>query len=274
MYRVVWSRGCAEPSNPLRMSLRQTVRFSSHPAARWARGLYYLPEKMSLPAPRVLVRPMLAVYLGLRGAIHFVRRVFIAEPLFKAYCQSYGRGLHTGIFVQWIQGKGDIVTGDDVRFDGKMSIKFAARYTDRPRLVVGSRTGLGHGCALTIGKAIVIGEDCRIAGNVTMFDSPGHPLDPEKRAAGEAAADEDVRPIRIGNNVWIGSGATIFPGVTIGDNSVVSMGAMVMMDVPPNTLVGGNPARSMKSLSKPVEVESRRREASNVDGTQLLNKGE
>jgi acetyltransferase-like isoleucine patch superfamily enzyme len=67
---------------------------------------------------------------------------------------------------------------------------------------------------------------------------------------GAAALDEEVRPVRIGNNVWIGANSIIFPGVTIGDNSVIAMGSSVMTNVPPDTVVGGNPARSMKSLAK------------------------
>ena len=231
------------------MSLRNAIRFSDRPSARWARRAYYLPGRISLPAPRFVVRSMLAIYLGIRSCIHFFRRVFIAEPLFKAYCHSYGSDLHTGIFVHWIQGKGRIILGDNVRFDGKSSFKFAARYTPHPTLRVGSRTGFGHGCSFTVGKAIVIGEDCRIASNVTMFDAPGHSLDPEKRRQGQPSDDEEVRPITIGNNVWIGVGAVICPGATIGDNSVIAMGATVMANVPPNTLAGGNPARSIKSLA-------------------------
>lgn len=84
---------------------------------------------------------------------------------------------------------------------------------------------------------------------MTMFDAPGHSLDPEKRKEGQPSDDEEVRPITIGNNVWIGSGAVICPGATIGDNSVIIMGATVMANVPPNTMVGGNPARSIKSLA-------------------------
>jgi maltose O-acetyltransferase len=66
--------------------------------------------------------------------------------------------------------------------------------------------------------------------------------------AGEPARYEDVRPITVGDNVWIGTGAIIFPGVTIGDNSVVSTGSVVMTDVPANVIVAGNPARKIATL--------------------------
>jgi acetyltransferase-like isoleucine patch superfamily enzyme len=85
---------------------------------------------------------------------------------------------------------------------------------------------------------------------VALFDVSGHPADPAERLAGKPAPLEEVRPITIGDNVWIGSGAVIYPGVMIGDNSIVSMGAVVMSSVPANTVVAGNPARQIRSLAR------------------------
>jgi NDP-sugar pyrophosphorylase family protein len=232
------------------MISRKTIRFSQHPVARMMRHAYYLPGQLSIPGPRIVFSGFQIVYLSGRSVIHFLRRVFIAEPLFKSYCYSYGKRLHTGIFVHWIQGNGHIILGDDVRFDGKSSLTFAARYSDKPALLVGDRTGIGHACSFRVGKSIQIGNDCRIASNVTMFDAPGHPADPETRKQGGPASPEDIKPIVIGNNVWIGSRSIIFPGVTIGNNSIVAMGSSVMTNVPDDTIVGGNPARNMMSLVK------------------------
>jgi acetyltransferase-like isoleucine patch superfamily enzyme len=58
-----------------------------------------------------------------------------------------------------------------------------------------------------------------------------------------------AKPIVIERNVWIAAGATIIGGVTIGENSVVAAGSVVTKDVPPNTLVGGNPARVIRSIA-------------------------
>ena len=56
------------------------------------------------------------------------------------------------------------------------------------------------------------------------------------------------RPVHIGKNVWIGAGASVMPGVTVGDNAVIAGGAVVIKDVEPDTVVGGNPAKVIKRL--------------------------
>jgi acetyltransferase-like isoleucine patch superfamily enzyme len=71
----------------------------------------------------------------------------------------------------------------------------------------------------------------------------GHPLEPSQRRATTIG-----KPIVIERNVWIAAGATIVGGVTVGENSVVAAGSVVTKDVPLNTLVGGNPARVIRSI--------------------------
>ena len=87
-----------------------------------------------------------------------------------------------------------------------------------------------------------------ISTGVVMFDSPGHPTDPILRKAGAPANPDDVRAIQVHDNVWIGRSATVFPGVTVGEGSVVGVGALVVSDVPPYTIVAGNPARVIGRL--------------------------
>ena len=112
----------------------------------------------------------------------------------------------------------------------------------------------GNHCFANYGLIALDVAEIRIGNNV-MFGSnvqlmtPIHPLDPELRREGwEAGA-----PINIGDNVWVGSGAIILPGVTVGANSVVGAGAVVSRDVPPNVVVAGNPARVVRNLDSPVE---------------------
>jgi serine acetyltransferase len=232
------------------------IALSDHWLARFLRKTYRRVNQFSVPAPRIITSPVLSLVILVRSSYYFLRRVFIAEPLFKVYCAEYGKNLHTGIYVHWVQGKGDIALGDNVTMDGKCAIFFAARYTERPRLSIGSNTGIGHNCAFTIGKEIRIGKHCRFGSAIAIFDAPGHPADPAARLAGLPSTQDEVRPVVIGDNVWVGTGSVIFPGVTIGDGSIIAMGSIVMSNVDANTLVAGNPARKVRSLVTTPPVES------------------
>lgn len=90
---------------------------------------------------------------------------------------------------------------------------------------------------------IRFGDNCMLGPGVHIYTAT-HPLDPAERAAGK----EFGKPVTIGHNVWIGGRAVINPGVTIGDNAIIATGAVVVKDVPANTVVGGNPARVIKEL--------------------------
>lgn len=224
---------------------------------RLLRSAYRAVRGASVPAPVLIVKPILAVYVAIRGLWYVGYRILVCEPLFKAYCHQYGRRLHTGSFVHWVKGRGRIIVGDDVLLDGKISFGFAARFTEHPTLTIGDRTGIGHGCSFTVGRAITIGADCRIAGSVRFFDSNGHPADPERRRRGEPPDPDSVKPITVADNVWIGFGAIVFPGVSIGEGSVVSAGSVVLSDVPANTIVAGNPARRIGNLTNAPNAVSK-----------------
>ena len=93
-------------------------------------------------------------------------------------------------------------------------------------------------------REVYIGDHVMIGPN-TLITTVGHPLSPIGRRQYHASA----KPVRIGNDVWIGGNVTILPGVTIGNNVVVAAGAVVTNDVPDNTLVGGVPAKKIKELT-------------------------
>lgn len=107
---------------------------------------------------------------------------------------------------------------------------------------IGSNVFINQGCHFMDMGGITIGNDVLIGPRVNLV-SAGHPLSPSERRNGIVA-----KPIRIGNNVWIGAAATILPGVTIGDNAVIAAGAVVSRDIPPETVAAGVPARVMKHL--------------------------
>jgi acetyltransferase-like isoleucine patch superfamily enzyme len=245
-----------------RKSFRRYLATSGKQVPRAIRWLYRHRNSVSVPAPRIVVKPMLWIYLGLRFAVFFFRRVFIAEPLFKAYCTRYGRNLRTGIFIHWIMGKGEIIIGDDVLIDGKCSFAFASRFVDRPVLEIGSGSVISHGCSLTVGKRIAIGRNCGITGGCSIMDTSGHPVGGASRVVDQTQhnwappSSDDVQEVSIGDNVWVGQRSIIFPGVTIGEGSIISAGSVVRIKViPPYSLVAGNPAKVICRLPDAPNVE-------------------
>ncbi len=211
-------------------------------------------RSFTLPAPKVVIKPMLWLFLTVRGVYWYLRRLFIAEPLFKAYCTSVGRRVRTDIHIPYITGKGEIHVGDDVTIDGRLSVKFARRYVDRPALRIGNYCGVGSGCVFVVGKAITIGNHVLIGGNVEFRDVGGHASDPVARMEGKAANDENAQPIVVQDNVWIGAGAMLMPGTHVGEGSIVAARAVVSGNVAPYTIVAGSPARRIGKLEPPPEA--------------------
>lgn len=108
---------------------------------------------------------------------------------------------------------------------------------------VGDRTFANWGLvALDVGR-IDIGQDVQIGPNVQLLTAT-HPLDPALRRA----KWEGTAPITIGDNVWLGGGVIVCPGVSIGKNTVIGAGAVVVDDIPKNVLAVGNPARIVRQL--------------------------
>ncbi len=95
------------------------------------------------------------------------------------------------------------------------------------------------------GAKVKFGDNVFIAPNCGFYTA-GHPLDAETRNKGL----EYAYPITIGNNVWIGAGVSVLPGVTIGDNTVIGAGSVVAKDIPANVLAVGNPCRVIKQLTE------------------------
>ncbi|WP_036653302.1 sugar O-acetyltransferase [Paenibacillus pini] len=110
-------------------------------------------------------------------------------------------------------------------------------------IYVGNNFFANFDCIILDVCEVRIGDNCFLAPGVHIYTAT-HPLDPIERSSGA----EYGKPVTIGNNVWLGGGSIINPGVTIGDNVVVASGAVVTKDVPNNVVVGGNPARIIKTI--------------------------
>jgi acetyltransferase-like isoleucine patch superfamily enzyme len=124
---------------------------------------------------------------------------------------------------------------------------FPPFYTDFGKnILIGKNVFFNTGCSFQDRGGITIGDGTMIGMNVTIA-TLNHGLSLDTRNTTYPS------PVNIGENVWIGSNATILPGVTIGDNSVVAAGAVVTKDVPENTVVAGVPAKVVKKINNNLE---------------------
>jgi acetyltransferase-like isoleucine patch superfamily enzyme len=124
----------------------------------------------------------------------------------------------------------------------KSTTVFAPFHTNFGRFIsIGKNVFINHACSFLDMGGITIEDDVFIGPKVNLI-TENHPLEPGNRKA------LICKPIVIKRNAWIGAAVTILPGVTIGENAVVAAGAVVAKDVPANTIVGGVPAKIIKSI--------------------------
>lgn len=127
---------------------------------------------------------------------------------------------------------------------------FPPFYTDFGRNIhVGKNVFINSGCHFQDQGGVTIGDGALIGHNVVLA-TINHDFDPARRG------DNHPAPIVIGKHAWIGANVTITPGVTIGDGAIVAAGAVVTKDVPPMTVVGGVPAKFIRTISAEDTKES------------------
>lgn len=173
----------------------------------------------------------------IRGAWHTCTRMLAAK--------FYLRNCVTGNYVTVngrpiVDNKGEMVFGNQVCIWS--TVVQAKLYTHKHgRLTVGANTRL-NGVHIDARNSVTIGKNVRIAPYTIILDSDFHDIK-------DHFAEGKTSSVTIKDNVWIATRSTILKGVTIGENSVVAAGSVVTRDVPPNTIVGGVPAKVIKVLS-------------------------
>lgn len=203
--------------------------------AKWARAF-------SIPSIRPIHLPLYYADRAVRNLAGLLYQGLWAVPLFTARCERAGRRLRLPNGIPYVVGDHlRIVLGDDVTI--MRTTIGASKVYDRPLLQIGNRSAVGYGTVISVAREIVIGDNVLIGANCLIMDSDDHPVRPASRLAYEPVAADDVAPVRIGNNVWLGSYATILKGVAIADNSVIAAHSVVTKNVEGNTVYAGFPAR-------------------------------
>lgn len=124
------------------------------------------------------------------------------------------------------------------------------RFTYGCNISLGDDTFVNMNCTFLDSGLITIGNRCLIGPDVKIYTS-SHPLGPQRHWADEKGSlhiTNFTLPVTIGNNVWIGGGTILCPGISIGDNSVIAAGSVVNRSIPANVMAAGNPCRVKREL--------------------------
>lgn len=131
------------------------------------------------------------------------------------------------------------ITGQEISENTTVFTPFHTNFGKHTR--IGENVFINHDCSFLDLGGITIEDDVLIGPQVKLV-TENHPIDPKNRK------DLDLKSILIKKNAWIGAGAVILPGVTIGENAIVAAGAVVNKDVPNNAIFGGVPAKLIRTI--------------------------
>jgi len=225
-----------------KISQRENTFYSFlYDVAKWIR------RGIHIPPIGIIYGPVSFIHYWSQWFFRTFKKIFIDEPVFRYRCKKVGKNLLLSFKVPLTTPNLHMYFGDNCAINGYSTFG-AAAINENPTLVVGNNTHLGYLVTISVGERVEIGADCLIADRVFIADNHGHPLDPERRRQRQKVLPEEIKPIKIGNNVWIGYQSVILRGVTIGDNSIVGANSVVSKDVPANTVVAGNPAVIVRTL--------------------------
>lgn len=181
-------------------------------------------------------------------------RSIIATPMFLSRCESYGTDIAVDR-VPYLIGGVRIQLGSQIRISGKIDI--ASPNTSEPIFKIGNGVFIGNATSFSIAERVEIGDYSSIGSGSQIADTEGHShYNPMKPIWEVPAGDDDIAAVIIEDNVQIGKDVTILKGVTIGARSVIGANAVVRKNIPPDSIVMGNPGRVVTRMSPPEDTKA------------------
>lgn len=154
----------------------------------------------------------------------------------RKLCAEMNNGVYTD---EEIRNHMSGITGQEMDESFSLFVPFTTDFGKN--IKIGKNVFINSGCRFQDQGGITIGDGSLVGHNVVLA-TINHDYNPDNRGT------MYLKPIVLEKNSWIGSNATVLPGVTIGENSIVAAGSVVTKDVPANTIVAGNPAKFMRNL--------------------------
>lgn len=233
----------------------QWLKHSDHAVAVCVRGVHRFCKGWAVPCIPVLHGVLYRLHLGAAGFWQSLIQATYYNPLFKSRLKGRPQRLYLYSGMPQVGGPLELFIGEDCRISGISSFFGRSASPSTPQCVIGRNVDIGWQNTLAVGTRIEIGDNVRLAARVYLAGFPGHPIDPEARARGEAETEQQVGDIILEDNVWLATGVMVMAGVRIGRNSIVAAGSVVTHDLPSNVLAGGVPARVIKSLPGTHQAE-------------------
>ncbi len=229
-------------------NLRQWVKKRETPMARMVYNVGMWSRKASVPVIPGLHNGLYHLHQFGANSIAAATRTLWYTPLFQSRLEKPAPGLHLYGGMPLVLGKLKMTLGRDCRVAGMMTISGRTSADISPELIVGDNVDLGWGSSIAVGSRIVIGNNVRLAQGILLMGYPGHPLDAEARARGDADTIDQIGDIVLEEDVWLASRVIVSAGVTIGRGTIVAAGSVVTKDLPPYSLAAGAPAVVKRSL--------------------------
>jgi acetyltransferase-like isoleucine patch superfamily enzyme len=227
------------------MSLALKIKRQENGFYAWLYRVGKHIRRANCPSIDWLHRPLYSFDCLVRNVFCRLIQFFWSVPLFQSRCEEVGEGLSLPNGIPLVVGDHlRLILGENVTI-GRTTIG-SSKVGDSPVLRIGSNSSIGYGTTISVAREVSIGSDCMISINCLIMDSDDHPVSPALRLRKMAVAPEDVRPVRIGNNVWLGAHSAILKGVSIGDNTIVGAHSVVTRDLPANCICAGNPAKIIR----------------------------
>ncbi|WP_272701658.1 acyltransferase [Desulfovibrio sp. Fe33] len=239
-------------------TFRRAVKEQKTPFYKLLYKIAVKVRRFSVPVIKPFHNFLYHEWLFRRGLWHNFWRVVYYEPMFKSQCVEVGPGFrmeYAGNGSTTVAGQVDIYFGKNIRMFDNTWIQ-GVPIGGRSVLKVGDDSYLSPMTRIIVAERVEIGKRCLVAAKF-IADNSGHPISDvmgRMVSGGGLPSPGSIKPVKIGDFCLLGTQTIIYPGTVIGDGVVAQIGTHLKGNIPPFTIVGGNPMRILGKLPIPKEI--------------------